>query len=285
MPAYLEIDGIPCHANPWLLKNVLRKEWNYKGVVVSDWWAIDQLFQKHHVAADRKEAARMAFEAGVTVDLPMGANYALLTALVKEGAISPKALDEAVGLVLTLKFKTGLFDRPAEYSVAKAQTRINLPEGRALALQAAEASMVLLKNDNNLLPLSKTQYHRIAVIGPCAATNYTGDYSGVPVRNVSLLEGIRNELGNAADIVYAKGVDLSLNGDTTQSQQFPVYRFPLVLPEPEANRRKIDSAVALASTADLVICAVGTNEQFVREAQEAQSLWGHQHPRPALPGG
>lgn len=267
MPAYLEIDGIPCHANPWLLKEVLRKEWGYKGVVVSDWWAIDQLFQKHRVAADRMAAAHMAFDAGVTVDLPMGANYALLTAGVKEGAISPAALDEAVELVLTLKFKAGLFDRPADYSLATAQTRIDLPEGRALALQAAEASMVLLKNDKNLLPLSKTQYHRIAVIGPCAATNYTGDYSGVPVSNVSLLQGIRNELGAAADIVYAKGTDLSLNGDTLSMNNFQ-YIDPIVLPDPEANRRKIDSAVALARTADLIICAVGTNEQFVREAQE-----------------
>jgi beta-glucosidase len=91
MPAYMEIDGVPCHANPWLLKDVLRKEWGYKGVLVSDWWAIDQFFQKHLIAADRKDAARMAFDAGVTVDLPMGANYALLTTLVKEGAIPPQS--------------------------------------------------------------------------------------------------------------------------------------------------------------------------------------------------
>jgi beta-glucosidase len=126
--------------------------------------------------------------------------------------------------------------------------------------------MVLLKNDNNILPLSKTQYHRIAVIGPCAATNYTGDYSGVPVRNTSLLQGIRNELGSAADIVYAKGVDLSQNGDTLSLNNFQ-YIDPIVLPDSGTNRRKIDSAVTLARTADLIICAVGTNEQFVREAQ------------------
>jgi beta-glucosidase len=268
MPAYLEIDGIPCHANPWLLKDVLRKEWGYKGVLVSDWWAIDQLFQKHHIAPDRKSAARMAFDAGVTVDLPMGANYALLPGLVKDGTISQKALDEATALILNLKFKLGLFDQKQEYSLTKAQTRIGLPEGRNLALQAAEESMVLLKNDNNILPLSKTQYHRIAVIGPCAATNYTGDYSGVPVQNVSLLQGIKIELGANADVVFAKGVDLTLNGDTISLNNFQ-YIDSIVMPDPEANRRKIDSAVALARTADLIICAVGTNEQFVREAEEA----------------
>jgi beta-glucosidase len=266
MPAYVEIDGVPCSANSWLLKDVLRKEWNYKGVVVSDWWAIDQLYQKHLVAADRDAATLMAFDAGVTVDLPMGTNYAQLVGLVREGKISMKDLDEAVGYVLTLKFKLGLFDHIGEIKLENAESRIGLSEGRALALKAAEESMVLLKNDNHILPLAEGKYHRIAVIGPCAATNYTGDYSGVPVHNVSLLEGIRNKVGNTADVVYAKGVDLSLNGDTISMNNFQ-FIDPLVLPNHENNLRKIDSAVAVARDADIIICAVGENEQFSREAE------------------
>jgi beta-glucosidase len=289
MPAYIEIDGVPCHANAWLLKDVLRKEWGYQGVVVSDWWAIDQLYQKHLVAADRQASALMAFNAGVTVDLPMGANYAELVGLVASGQVDTAALNQAVGYVLTLKFKLGLFDwgfsggtgrRVAgtagrggagvsgvgEISLAAARGVIGLPEARALALQAAEESMVLLKNDHQILPLKAGAYKKIAVIGPCAATNYLGDYSGVPVHNVSLLEGIRARVGSAAQVVYAKGVDLSLNGDTVSLNNFQ-YIDSLVLPTHEGNRRKIDSAVAVAQSADIIICAVGQNEQFSREAE------------------
>jgi beta-glucosidase len=112
----------------------------------------------------------------------------------------------------------------------------------------------------------------MAVIGPCAATNYTGDYSGVPVHNVSLLEGIRNKVAGTADVVYAKGVDLSLNGDTISMNNFQ-FIDPLVLPDHENNLRKIDSAVAVARDADIIICAVGENEQFSREA-EAPNHYG-----------
>jgi beta-glucosidase len=266
MPAYVEIDGVPCHANHWLLTDVLRGEWGYKGVLVSDWWAIDQLFQKHLVATDRKAAALQAFDAGVTVDLPMGNNYAELTSLVKAGKISAAALDRAVGYVLSLKFKLGLFDRSEDISLAHAQSLTGRPEGRALARRAAAESMVLLKNDHGLLPLGAGRYKRIAVIGPCAATNFTGDYSGIPLRSVSLLEGIRRRVGDSTVVLYAKGVDLSLNGDTLSYNNFQTID-PLVPPTTEGNRRKIDSAAALAQTADLIICAVGTNEQYGREAE------------------
>lgn len=260
MPAYVETDGVPAHANSWLLKDVLRKEWNYKGVLVSDWWAIDQLFNKHRVATDQKDAARQAFNAGVTVDLPYGNNFQYLTALVNEGKINSKDIDEAVSYVLTLKFKLGLFDEKEPIKLANAEAKINQPEGRALALKAAEESMVLLKNDGDLLPIKPGQYKSIALIGPCAATNYTGDYSGVPVHNVSLLEGIKKHFPN---VVYAKGVDLSLNGDTISLNN---YQYTGRVKWPANNQPKIDSAVQVAKQADLIIVAVGENEQFSREA-------------------
>ncbi len=195
MAAYVEIDGVPCHGNEWLLKEVLRKDWGYQGVVVSDWWGIDQLYQKHLIAADRQAATLQAFDAGVTVDLPMGANYAGLTVLVQQGKISTAALDRAVSYVLALKFKLGLFDNPGEISLPHAQSLTGMPEARALARQAAEESMVLLKNDSHILPLHAAQYKHIAVIGPCAATNFTGDYSGTPLKNISLLQGIHSRVG------------------------------------------------------------------------------------------
>ncbi len=262
MPAYVEIDGVPAHANNWLLKDVLRKEWNYKGVLVSDWWAIDQLWNKHRVAFNKKDAAWQSFNAGVTVDLPYGNNYEQLISLYKEGKIKSKDLDEDVAYVLRLKFNLGLFDNTDEIKLSDAVAKINQPEGRKLALKAAEESMVLLKNSNNILPLSKDKIKTIAVIGSCAATNYTGDYSGVPVHNVSILEGIKNKFSN---VVYSKGVDLSLNGDTISLNNYQ-YTARVQWPIHENNLRKIDSAVAVAKNADVIICAVGENEQFVREA-------------------
>lgn len=265
MPAYVEIDGVPVHANKWLLTDVLRNEWGYKGVVVSDWWAIDQLHNKHFVAPDKADAALQAFNAGVTVDLPYGNNYEKLVQLVKDGKIAMKDLDEAVAYVLRLKYKMRLFGKPPEVTLEGALKYINQPEGRELSRIAAERSMVLLKNQDNILPLQKGQHKTIAVVGPMAATNYLGDYSGVPVHNVSLLEGIRNKVGNSANVLYAKGVDLSLNGDTISLNNYQ-YTGRVKWPTQESNRRKIDSAVAIAIQSDIIICAVGENEQFSRES-------------------
>jgi beta-glucosidase len=260
---------VPCHANRWLLTDVLRKEWNYQGVLVSDWWAIDQLYQKHLVAADRKQAALMAFNAGVTLDAPMGGNYADLVALVKSGQIKIADLDKTVSYILTLKFKLGLFDQTETISMAKANAHIAQPEGRALALKAAEESMVLLKNQNNILPLKLGQYKKIALIGPCAAVNYLGDYSGTTLHNVSLLEGIKNVLRQAQDdktvILYAKGVDMSTHDDTV-ALAANTNSAKASLPDPERNRRMIDSAVEVAKDADVIICAVGQNQQFSQES-------------------
>jgi beta-glucosidase len=268
MPAYVDIDGVPAHANHWLLTDILRKEWNYQGVLVSDWWAIDQLYQKHLVAADRKAAALQAFNAGVTMDEPMGGNYQDLVGLVKSGAIKMTDLDKAVGYVLTLKFKLGLFDTQKEVSMDNANAHIAQPEGRKLALKAAEESMVLLKNQNNILPLKADGYKKIAVIGPCAAVNYLGDYSGTTLHNVSLFEGIKNKLkekGSNTEVVYAKGVDMSMHDDTI-SLSTSTNSGRAKLPDPEKNQRMIDTALNVAKDADVIICAVGQNQQFSQEA-------------------
>ncbi len=264
MPAYVEIDGIPCHGNEWLLKQVLRKEWGFKGVVVSDWWAIDQLFQKHMVASDRRDAALQAFRAGVTVDLPMGKNYQELVGLLKEGKISVAAIDEAVAYLLRLKFKLGLFDQSDTISLQKARQEINRPEGRYLALEAAKKSMVLLKNNFHILPLDRNKIKKIAVVGPCAGVNYTGDYSGIPIHNVSILEGIWDEF--PGKVVYAKGVSLSQNGDSISYNNYQNSGL-IVAPDPAENKSMIDSAVEVAKDADVIVCAVGENEQYSREAE------------------
>jgi len=268
MPSYLDIDGIPASENHWLLTDVLRKKWNYQGILLSDWWAIDQLYQKHLVASDARDAALKSFKAGMTIDCPMGSNFAHLVELVKSGKISVCELDKAVGYVLTLKFKLGLFDNQKPISIKNAYTHIAQPEGRSLSLKAAEESMVLLKNDNNILPLKTNQYKKIAIIGPCAATNYTGDYSGETLHNVSLLEGISNKLkavNSTTQIVYAKGVDMSIHDDTV-ALAANTNSSKAHLPDPAHNGRMIDSAVNIAKDADIIICAVGQNQQFSQEA-------------------
>jgi len=268
MPSYLDIDGVPASMNHWLLTDVLRNQWNYKGILVSDWWAIDQLYNKHFVAADAKDAALKSFKAGMTVDCPMGTNFAHLVELVKEGKISMAELDHTVSYILTLKFKLGLFDNTQPISLENAYAHIGKPEGRALALKAAEESMVLLKNDNNILPLKTNKFKKIAVIGPCAAVNYLGDYSGTTLHNVSLLEGITNKLratNSTTQIVYAKGVDMSVHDDTV-ALAATTNSSKAQLPARAHNQRMIDSAVQVAKDANIIICAVGQNQQFSQEA-------------------
>jgi beta-glucosidase len=238
--------------------------------VVSDWFGIDQLWNKHFVATDQKAAALKAFNAGVTTDLPYGINYRHLGELVKEKKISIKALDSAVARILELKFKLGLFDEQQPIDLEKAKQNAANTDGRQLALQIAQESMVLLKNNNNLLPLKKEQYKKIAVIGPMAAVNYLGDYSGLPDKNVSLLEGIKNKVQGAAEVLYAKGVRLTTNGDTISQNNYQ-YIDTIIFPTKEENEQLISEAVKTAQQADVVILAIGENEQFSRET------WGPNH--------
>jgi len=275
MAAYVEIDGIPAHANPWLLKDVLRDEWHYDGIVVSDFLGIDQLWRKHHVEPDQEHAAARAFNAGVTVDLPYGINYAHLPELIKENAVQMADLDAAVARVLTLKFKLGLFDE-GPIDLAKARTHAAREEGRALALRAAEESMVLLKNENGLLPLpfgGSTPCKKIALIGPCAATNYLGDYSSTPDKNVTLLDGLKAKVGDRAEILYARGCLLTKSPDPVDLDS-PPPAAGVLLPTGAENRQLIEAAVKVAERADVVIAAVGESEAFSLESGRDENVFG-----------
>jgi beta-glucosidase len=264
MASYVEVDEIPSHANKWLLTDVLRKEWHYKGIVVSDWFGIDQLRDKHQIATDLKDAAMKAFNAGVNVDLPYGINYVYLTQLVKEGKVSMKTVDDAVANVLRVKFQMGLFEAK-EIDVNEALAFNQKTEGRTLALKIAEESMILLKNDNNILPVRKGQYKKIAVIGPLGNVNLLGDYSGVPSKNVSILQGLRNKIGNNVEINYAQGCMLTKNADSVSQNN---YQFidKAIYPTREENQKLIDEAVNLANNSDFIVLVLGENEQFSREA-------------------
>jgi beta-glucosidase len=264
MPSYNELDGIPNHSNVWLLRDILRGEFGYKGLVVSDYFAIDQMIDIHHVAHDCADAAKLAITAGVDIELPFAKCYKTLPALVRSHQIPESLVDEAAARVLHAKFELGLFDRPfvdIQKAVQSAGTSID----DQLALQAAHEAITLLKNDSNLLPLDLSKLKRIAVIGPNAAEAHLGGYSGTPRRTVSVLDGIRNKVGDKAKVLYAEGCRI------TESK--PVWEADEVIPaDPALDEQRIAEAVDVLTQSDVGIVVVGENEQTSREAWSATHL-------------
>lgn len=203
-------------------------------------------------------------ESGVDLELPFADAYLGLADQVKQGRISESYVDRAVARVLRLKFLTGLFESPfvdPDY----AEKITNSPEHQRLALKAAHEAIILLKNQNSLLPLDKTRYKRIAVIGPNGADVHLGGYSGKPSRGVSVLQGIKDKVGNAGEILYAEGCKITESLPVWEADQ-------VVLGDPALNASRIQEAVAVARKSDLVILALGGNEQTSREA------WAPTHP-------
>jgi beta-glucosidase len=259
MPSYNEIDGIPSHANKWLLTDVLRGEWGFRGAVVSDYYAIDQLAELHKVEPNREAAAIRALNAGVDSDLPDGGSYRHLLKAVREGQVSEEQINTAVRRMLELKFRAGLFENPYG-DVQHATSITNNQEARGLALEAARRSLILLKNDG-MLPLAKPEPGRkptIAVIGPSANVARLGGYYGIPPQPVSLLDGLRTKLGTGANIVFAQGVKITENDDWWADE--------VKLADPAANRALIQQAVQAARGADSIILTLGDTEQTSREA-------------------
>ncbi|MDN3551545.1 glycoside hydrolase family 3 N-terminal domain-containing protein [Mucilaginibacter aquaedulcis] len=210
MPSYNEIDGIPAHSNEFLLKQVLRKEWNFKGYVFSDYGGLSQLYDFHKIAKTKSEAALMGITAGVDLEAARPDIYPHLIELVKAGKIKESQIDTAVDRILTLKFKAGLFEKPLA-DTALLKDRVHTPEHIKLSQQIAEESIVLLKNKDNLLPLNISKLKSIAVIGPNANKVQYGDYSFTRdnLSGVNVLEGIRQFVGNNVKVNYAPGCELS----------------------------------------------------------------------------
>jgi len=205
MAAYNSIDGIPCSSNRWLLTDVLRKEWGFKGYVVSDYGSVVHIYTKHKVASSKAEAAKKALEAGLDMELPASDCFEEVLDLVKENKLSEDVINEAVRRILRVKFWAGLFDNPyvdPDY----AEKICDCKEHRELALKSAREAMVLLKN-NGVLPLMK-DIKSIAVIGPNAAVPRLGGYSGYGIKVVTPLEGIENKLGENVEVRFAQGCDL-----------------------------------------------------------------------------
>jgi len=242
MAAYHEIDGIPITGDPYILKHILRDEMGFQGFVLSDLGAISRLYKSHDVAASPKDAVCMAIRSGVDMqfyDFDHDTYQNSLIQCVKEGSLAQADLDRAVRSVLRVKFMLGLFDHPYVDTTLRAKT-YRAPEHLAVSLASARESMTLLKNDNHLLPLSKSTHH-IAVIGPNANVaryaDYNKEYNG---ERISMLQGIR-KLVPQATIDFDEGKDIA-------------------------------AAVAVAKNADVVIMGLGESQRFSGEGHDRSNL-------------
>jgi beta-glucosidase len=266
MASYNEIDGVPSHINHWLLDRVLRQEWGFRGYVTSDGDGLQMLTNTHHVAANNAEAARLALSAGVDYDLSDGSVYRTLLWQVRQGTVSEADLDRAVTRILETKFRLGLFDNPY-VDPDNAEKTTNSAEHRALALKTAQKAVVLLKNDKNLLPLDLSKLKTIAVIGPNAEGVHLGGYSREPAHGVSILQGIRDRVGNKASVLYAEGCKIT----DAKPDWHGWFADNVKLIDPATQLESVKAAADAARKADVAILVVGENESTNREA------WAEQH--------
>jgi beta-glucosidase len=262
MASYNEIDGIPSHANKWLLRDLLRKEWGFKGFVVSDYFAIWELGYRpdthgHFVAKDKKESCALAVNAGVNIELPDPDCYLHLVELVKKDVLKESQLDDLVAPMLFWKFEMGLFDDPY-VDPEEADRVVGCDEHSDLALKAAHEAITLLKNENGLAPLDLNAVKTIAVIGPNANRGLLGGYSGVPKHNVTVLDGIKEKAGKKVKVLYSEGCKITIGGSWNQDEVVPS--------DPEEDKKAIAAAVKVAQKADVIVLAIGGNEQTSREA-------------------
>ena len=255
MASYNELDGVPSHANRALLEGILRTEWGFKGLVVSDYFGIAELERKHHVVSDLREAGRRSLLAGVDIELPEPEGYAYIAADIASGKLSLALVDASVARILRTKFLLGLFEKPF---VEVERLAAESPADRALALRAAEEAIILLKNDKNALPLDAKRLKTLAVIGPNGSTCRLGGYSGTPIQKVSIVEGLKAKLGSQVNVVTAEGCGLTEGGRGWSDD--------VVTPsDPVADARLLADAAKLAATADTVVLVLGLNEQLSRE--------------------
>lgn len=245
MPAFNDLSGVPCTANKWLMNRILRHEWGFKGVVVSDWGAIGELVI-HGVAKDMKEAAKLAFECGVDIEMMSGSYYRYLKELIEEGKFTQKQLDNAVFKILKLKKELGLFDDPYHGASEEKEKELFLcDKHREIVRRAAEESAVLLKNEN-VLPFDENKIKKIALIGPFA--NYNGligswACSGKKEECATIEEAVKAYLKNA-EVTVENGCGMT-NDDLDTSG--------------------FDSAIKAAKKADAVILCLGEPENYTGE--------------------
>nr|WP_067056165.1 glycoside hydrolase family 3 N-terminal domain-containing protein [Mucilaginibacter sp. L294] len=269
MSSYNDYDGVPITGSYYFLTELLRQKFGFQGYVVSDSEAVEYLYSKHKVAADYKEAVRQAVEAGLNVrtNFTMPQTFILpLRELIKENKISMKVIDSRVADVLRVKFRLGLFDSPYVKDPKAADKLVHTAADEQMSLKMNREAMVLLKNENNLLPLDKSKYKNILVTGPLAVeSNYTVSRYG-PSHNpiTSVFDGVKKYVGAAGKVSYIKGCDMV---DATWPES-EIIETPLTA----AEQAGIDSAVAQARQSDVVIAVVGEDIDRVGESLSRTGL-------------
>ncbi|MBD1367142.1 glycoside hydrolase family 3 C-terminal domain-containing protein [Mucilaginibacter sp. ZT4R22] len=269
MSSYNDYDGVPITGSYYFLTQLLRQQFGFDGYVVSDSEAVEYLYSKHKVAGDYKEAVRQAVEAGLNVrtNFTMPQTFILpLRELIKENKISMKVIDARVADVLRVKFRLGLFDDPYVKDPKAADKLVHTAADEQMSLQMNRESMVLLKNEGNLLPLDKSKLKNILVTGPLAVeSNYTISRYG-PSHNpiINVYDGIKKYVGSSANVTYLKGCDIV---DATWPES-EIIETPLTA----AEQAGIDSAVAQARLSDVVIAVVGEDVRRVGESLSRTGL-------------
>ncbi|MGX0936223.1 beta-glucosidase [Cupriavidus metallidurans] len=277
MIALNSINGQPATSNRWLLRDLLRKEWGFKGVTVSDHGAIDELL-RHGVASNGREAAKLAIEAGVDISMADTRYLEQLPTLVKSGAVPVALIDDAVREVLGAKYDMGLFADPFRRIGVAAQDPADVDAEsrlhRAEAREAARKSIVLLENRNQTLPLRKSG--KVAVIGPLADAqiDILGSWSaaGKPRQSVSLLQGMRDALAGKGEVIYARGANVTDDARVVGYLNFLNWDSPEVVQDKRSPGEMIDEAVRAARDADAIVVAVGESRGMSHEASSRTSL-------------
>lgn len=273
MSSYNDYDGVPITASHYFLTDLLRNQYGFKGYVVSDSRAVEYIALKHHVAENNSEAVRQAVEAGLNVrtDFTPPSDYILpLRNLVRQGGISMRTLDDRVKDVLRVKFELGLFDHPYVENPNLADQIVGADKHEDFMLDIQKQSLVLLKNQNDLLPLHEDKLKKILITGPLAkATGYaTSRYGPSDLTNISVFEGLKNRVGANIKLDYAQGCDVV---DSTWPES-EIIHTPLT--SEEVNH--INEAVEKAKDNDLIIAVLGEDENCTGESKSRTSL--------ALPG-
>ncbi len=258
MPSYNEIGGVPSHANRWLLNKVVREEWGFKGVMVSDYFGIKELVTRHKLAATPKDAALFAIKAGVDIETPDGHGYRELAQLVRENKVKVAEIDTVVRRILELKFNAGLFEQPyVDAQLADGLTATQ--DAVTLAREAAVRSVVLLKNDKGLLPLDRKKVGKLLLLGTHAKDTPIGGYSDVPRHVVSIHDALQAE-------AKAQGFGFDYREGVRITEERIWGKDEVKFTAADVNARLIREAVAAARNADTIVLVLGDNEQTSREA-------------------
>ncbi len=270
MASFNEVDGIPATGNKWLLTDVLRKQWGFKGFVVTDYTGINEMIE--HGMGDLQKVSALAMNAGVDMDMVGEGFLTTLKKSLKEGKVTMQQIDNACRLILEAKYKLGLFDNPYKYcDEQRAKTEIYTPANLKVARAIATESFVLLKNNNNVLPLKKSG--TIALIGPLADTksNMPGTWSVATDldKSISVRQGLENAVGSQAKILYAKGSNL--DADSVLEANETMFSRSLNRDNRSAEELKKE-ALDIAAQADVIVAAVGESSEMSGESSSRSDI-------------